>query len=112
MCSSDPELNTKLAAGQPRYKPIQPGSIANLTYNMVIYKQSINPNFIALATLGKDFIIKKQHIETAFASFPLFCGDAPTGQDPIDNCKRDLAGFAIFIKMFDLATSFNVDSGI
>jgi hypothetical protein len=59
MCSSDPELKRKLAAGQPRYKPIQPGTITNLPYNMVIYKQSVNPNFIALATLGKDFIIKK-----------------------------------------------------
>jgi hypothetical protein len=79
---------------------------------MVIYKQAVNPNLIALATLGKDFTIRKQHIETAFASYPLFCGDAPTGQDPIENCRRDVAGFAIFIKMFNLAESYNADSGI
>jgi len=79
---------------------------------MVIYRQSVDPNLIALATLGKDFTIKKHHIETAFASFPLFCGDAPAGQDPFENCRKDLAGFAIFIKMFNLAESFNTDSGV
>jgi hypothetical protein len=112
MCSSDQELRRKLAAGQPEYKPIGEGKIGGLPYNMVIYKQAVNPNLIALATLGKDFTIRKQHIETAFASYPLFCGDAPTGQDPIENCRRDVAGFAIFIKMFNLAESYNADSGI
>jgi len=70
-------MKRKLAAGKPIYKPIGTGALTNAPYNMAIYKQSVSPNLVSLATIGKDPLMRKQHIETAFASFPLFCGDAP-----------------------------------
>lgn len=77
ICSTDPEMKRRLAAGKPIYKPIGAGALTNAPYNMAIYKQSVSPNLVSLATIGKDPLMRKQHIETAFASFPLFCGDAP-----------------------------------
>lgn len=70
-------MKRKLAAGKPIYKPIGAGALIGAPYNMAIYKQSVSPNLVSLATIGKDPLMRKQHIETAFASFPLFCGDAP-----------------------------------
>lgn len=107
VCSTDAELKRKLHAGDAIFKNIEGGAVTGLPYNMIVYKQAVNPNWINTVTLGKDFTIRAKHIETAFASFPLFCGDAPAGVDPILSCKQDLAGFFTYLRMFAESSSFD-----
>lgn len=107
VCSSDAEFKRKLRAGDAIFKNIEGGAIANLPYNMVVYKQAVNPNFVNMVTLGKDFTLRQKHIETAFATFPLFCGDAPAGVDPILSCKHDLAGFFTYLRIFPQTNNFD-----
>lgn len=112
VCSSDAETKRKLHAGDINFKNIEGGPATGLPYNMVVYKQTVNPQWINQVTLGKDFTIRAKHIETAFASFPAFCGDAPAGVDPVLSCKQDLAGFFTYIKIFAQDKSFDFGSEI
>jgi hypothetical protein len=112
VCSSDAELKRKLHAGDPVFKNIEGGPATGLPYNMIVYKQAVNPQWVNQVTLGKDFTIRPKHIETAFASFPAFCGDAPAGVDPITSCKHDLAGFFTYIRMFPATNNFDYGSEI
>ena len=54
--------------------------------NMQVYWSAIPPFFIDFITKGADITIEKQNIETAFASFPLFCNDPAVGVDPLLSC--------------------------
>ena len=77
VCSDDAEIKRKLAAGKLEFYNIKAGDTnTGLRYNMVVYKTVIPNKFIYQATFGRDVTIRQEHIETAFASFPLFCGDA------------------------------------
>ena len=76
--------------------------MSNLPYNMVVYKTAIPDQFINLATATRDVTIKKENIETAFASFPLFCGDAALGDDVLSSCKKDIVGFFTYVMTKDI----------
>ena len=62
-------------AGNPTFFNVLSTPMTNLPYNMIVYKMTIPDQFINIVTATRDITIKKEHIETAFASFPLFCGD-------------------------------------
>lgn len=73
----------------------------NLGANMIAYKVAVADQFVNLITVNRDKTIKKEHIETAFASFKLFCNDPTTIDDAITSCKKDLAGFFFFVQIQD-----------
>ena len=50
----------------------------------------------------RDFSIYKEHIETAFASWPLFCNDPAGGDDQITSCKKVIVGFFTFVMAGDI----------
>lgn len=68
---------------------------------MISYKNSVPDQFVNLITAKRDKTVKKEHIETAFASFKLFCNDPVTGEDAVTSCKKDLAGFFFFVQIKD-----------
>jgi hypothetical protein len=64
---------------------------------MINYKLAVQQQFLNVMTTGKDLVVSRFDIETAFASFPLFCGDPNLNEDPVISCKKDLAGFLIYL---------------
>lgn len=64
---------------------------------MLVYKTVIPNKFVQLATFGRDMTIKQEHIETAFASFPAFCGDAAGTDDKFVSCQKDIVGFLFYL---------------
>lgn len=68
---------------------------------MIVYKTAIPDQFIHLATIGRDKTILKEHIETAFATFPSFCGDKSATDDAFTSCKKDIVGFLFYLQTRD-----------
>jgi len=90
-----------MTAGNPVFRNINAGANTGLFYNMLVYKAIIPDRLVDLATFGRDKTIKKEHIETAFASFPMFCGDPSETDDKFTSCKKDIAGFLFFLQLRD-----------
>ncbi len=113
VCSDDAEIKRKLAAGKLEFYNIKAGDTnTGLRYNMVVYKTVIPNKFIYQATFGRDVTIKQEHIETAFASFPLFCGDAKEPDDKFVSCMKDIVGFLFFLQMRDWKPNHDLNSDL
>lgn len=65
-----------------------------------------------LLTEGRDGFITIQDIESAMYSFPLFCTDNLTNEDPEVSCAKDIAGFFFFILAKDIVDAAQSPSDV
>jgi hypothetical protein len=101
-----------MAAGNLSFFNIKYGDNSGLRYNMLVYKTVIPNKFVHLATFGRDSTIRQEHIETAFASFPAFCGDAASTDTKFVSCQKDIVGFLFYLQMRDWKPTIDQNSDL